>query len=100
MAHCTFPARRDSYVYGTHQSRASSPIVHSRLTAYFLRVNYPSSRKTGSSTDGASRGSTRTETLLSEADSYVHLAQAHDYWGFLPSSRHRERVVIERRALD
>lgn len=49
---------------------------------------------------GATRGPTRPETRISEADSYVRLAQARDYWGFLPSPGLTERIVIERRALD
>lgn len=46
------------------------------------------------------RGPTRPETQISEADSYVHLAQMHDYWGLLPSSGLRERMIVERRSLD
>jgi hypothetical protein len=46
------------------------------------------------------RGPTRPETLTTEADSYLRLAQMHDYWGLLPSSELRGRIVIEGRSLD
>lgn len=49
---------------------------------------------------GHIRGPTRSETLTSEADSYVNLAQAHDYWSLLPSSNFKEKIFVERRSLD
>jgi hypothetical protein len=48
----------------------------------------------------SARGPTRPETRISEADSYAHLAQVHDYWGHLPSLGLRERMMVERRSLD
>jgi len=46
------------------------------------------------------RGPTRSETRISEADSYVRLARVHDYWGLLPYSSLQERIIVERRSLD
>jgi hypothetical protein len=48
----------------------------------------------------SARGPTRPETRLSEAESYVNLAEAHKYWGLLPASDSKERVIVEKRALD
>jgi hypothetical protein len=49
---------------------------------------------------GSARAPKRPETRISEADSYLHLAQVHDYWGLLPHSGLQERIIIEGRSLD
>ncbi len=46
------------------------------------------------------RGPTRPETSISEAESYIHLAQAHAYWDLLSSPDLKSKVALEKRALD
>jgi hypothetical protein len=100
MAHCTLPARRNAHLYRAYKSWISSPIFLSRLSTDIFWV--PISQTINPliiSLMETARGPTRPETRISEADSYVHLSQVHNYWGLL-SSRLQERVVVERRSLD
>ncbi|KAF7545806.1 hypothetical protein G7046_g9471 [Stylonectria norvegica] len=47
-----------------------------------------------------SGGPTRSETRLSEAQSYANLAARSGYWGFLPGEPSPDDILVEDRALD
>lgn len=82
-----------------HIREGVQSLAKDRQKSVLVFSGYVSQNPTILGSANSSRGPTRRETKLSEAQSYANLAAAHEYWDLLEDVR-PEEILIEDRALD